>query len=286
MRSTFGSYNAAAPRDEAVLAARAAISDTRQFFVRRFGRFELDALEAPVPVLVHPVSLADWDRLGSTHARYFAGAFWDGRMVVLGEGTPAGVRVDGRSWANAATSRDLVAHELAHAVLDRLAGLIYRRESGALSEAFADIMAAAVDCASASDGRGSAATSYLIGDDVTAGGVRSLSSPAMHGNPDHYSGMAAGGDVHSNSTIASHAFYLAVEGGANATSGLTVEGVGAAHRDLVEKTFYRAFVYMLPSGATFDIAREATIQSARDLYGAGSPAARAIEQAWTAVGVR
>jgi Zn-dependent metalloprotease len=43
---------------------------------------------------------------------------------------------------------------------------------------------------------------------------------------------------------------------------------------------------MLPAGASFDTARAATIQSARDLYGDGSVAARAIEQAWTAVGVR
>ena len=42
---------------------------------------------------------------------------------------------------------------------------------------------------------------------------------------------------------------------------------------------------MLPSNATFSSARAATIQAARDLYGAGSAAERAITQAWTAVGV-
>jgi len=205
---------------------------------------------------------------------------------VLGEGTPAGVRVGGRTWANAAASLDLVAHELSHAVLDHAAGLIYRGESGALAEAFADIMAAGVAFASEADGNGTAGAGYLIGDDATAGGVRSLSNPAMHGHPDHYGGMAAAGDVHSNSTIASHAFYLAIEGGTNRTSGLPVEGVGAAQRDQIEKAFYRAFVYLLPSSADFHTAREATIQSARDLYGADSDAARAIEQAWTAGGVR
>ena len=183
-------------------------------------------------------------------------------------------------------SLDLVAHELSHAVLDRAAGLVYRGESGALSEAFADIMASAVAFASADGDAGPAGAGYLIGDDATAGGVRSLSNPAMHGHPDHYSGMAAGGDVHVNSTIVSHAFYLAVEGGTHRTSGLTVDGVGAASRDQIEKAFYRAFVYLLPSAAGFDTAREATIQSARDLYGAASAAARAVEQAWTAVGVR
>jgi Zn-dependent metalloprotease len=37
--------------------------------------------------------------------------------------------------------------------------------------------------------------------------------------------------------------------------------------------------------ATFSIARAATIQAARDLYGVGSAAERAVTQAWTAVGV-
>ena len=235
---------------------------------------------------MHPVSLAEWDRLGSSCVRYFAGAFWDGRMVVLGEGTPEGAYVDGRAWSNAALSLDLVAHELSHAVLDRAAGLIYRGESGALSEAFADIMASAVAFASSVDGRGRAGSGYLIGDEATAGGVRSLSDPALHGDPDHYGGMAPDSDVHAHSTIASHAFYLAIEGGTHRTSGLVVEGVGASNRDQIERAFYRAFVYMLPSGATFEIAREATIQSAHDLYGAESAAVRAIEQAWAAVGVR
>jgi thermolysin len=179
-----------------------------------------------------------------------------------------------------------VAHELSHAVLDQGAGLIYRGESGSLSEAFADIMTSAVAFATAADGRGQSGAGYLIGDDATAGGVRSLSNPALHGDPDHYGGMAAGGDVHSSSTIASHAFYLAIEGGTHRTSGFVVEGVGASNRDQIERAFYRAFVYMLPSAATFETAREATIQSANDLYGAQSAAVRALEQAWTAVGVR
>ena len=93
------------------------------------------------------------------------------------------------------------------------------------------------------------------------------------------------GGVHLNSTIASHAFYLAIEGGTNRTSGLTVQGVGAASREQVEKVFFRAFVFMLPSNATFSVARAATSQAARELYGAGSAAERAVTQAWTAVGV-
>jgi len=49
--------------------------------------------------------------------------------------------------------------------------------------------------------------------------------------------------------------------------------------------FYRAVTQLLPANATFAMARSATIQSARDLYGADSAAERAITAAWTAVGV-
>jgi Zn-dependent metalloprotease len=42
---------------------------------------------------------------------------------------------------------------------------------------------------------------------------------------------------------------------------------------------------MLPTNATFALARIATIQAARDLYGANSNPERAVTQAWTAVGV-
>jgi Zn-dependent metalloprotease len=109
------------------------------------------------------------------------------------------------------------------------------------------------------------------------------------GDPDHYSrrylGPLDGGGVHINSGIPNHVFYLAIEGGTNRTSGLSVQGVGAANREQIEKVVYRAFTLMMPARATFSVARAVTLQSARDLYGAGSAAERALAQAWTAVGV-
>jgi Zn-dependent metalloprotease len=120
-------------------------------------------------------------------------------------------------------------------------------------------------------------------------GYRSFEDPGRFGDPDHYSrrfrGTSDNGGVHTNSGIANHAFYLAVEGGRNRTSGLSVQGVGFAARDQIERAFYRGFVYMLTPQSDFRQARAATLQAARDLHGAGSPAERAIAQAWTAVGV-
>lgn len=95
-----------------------------------------------------------------------------------------------------------------------------------------------------------------------------------------------GGGVHQNSTLFSHAFYLAIEGGRNATSGLSVTGVGAANRAQIEKVFFRAVTQLMPNNASLQTAAAVVIQAAVDLYGAGAPATQAVTQAMTAVGLR
>jgi thermolysin len=116
-----------------------------------------------------------------------------------------------------------------------------------------------------------------------------MADPGAFGDPDHYSirfrGSADNGGVHINSGISNQAFYLAVEGGTNRTSGLGVQGVGAPNREQIERVFFRAYTQMLPANATFAIARTATIQAARDLYPSNTTVERAVTEAWTAVGV-
>ena len=100
------------------------------------------------------------------------------------------------------------------------------------------------------------------------------------------SGSIDGGGVHHNSTIVSHAFYLAIEGGQNATSGVSVTGVGGANRAQIEKVFFRAMTQLMPNNANLQTAAAAVIQAATDLYGPGSAATQAVTQAMTAVGLR
>src|SRR5438132_50946 len=59
-----------------------------------------------------------------------------------------------------------------------------------------------------------------------------------------------------------------------------------ANREQIEKVFFRALTSLIPSNATFALTRAATIQAARDLYGAGGAVERAVTQAWDAVGVQ
>ena len=93
------------------------------------------------------------------------------------------------------------------------------------------------------------------------------------------------GGVHWNSTILSHAFYLAIEGGQNATSGLTAQGVGAANREQIERVFFRAMTEIMPRFADFSTAAAVLCQSARDLFGVNSAVSTAVDQALLAVGL-
>jgi thermolysin len=197
----------------------------------------------------------------------------------------------GRQWNYFSGAIDVVAHELAHGVTDYTSDLVYRNESGALNEAFSDILGTSAEFYYQQAGTGYLKADYLLGEDLTApsAAFRSMADPQAYGDPDHYAkryiGVEDNGGVHHNSGIANHAFYLAIEGGVNRTSGLSVQGVGAANRETIERVFYRAFTQLLPANATFSMARAATLQAARDLYGAGGGAERAVGQAWTAVGV-
>jgi thermolysin len=118
-----------------------------------------------------------------------------------------------------------------------------------------------------------------------------MSNPMEGGYPDHYSlrrhigTPVDDGGVHVNSTIPGHAFYLAVVGGTNRVSGITVQGVGLANMERMERIFYRAFTFFLGPMAQFSDARAATLQAAADLYGQGSVEEVQLRQAWTAVGV-
>jgi thermolysin len=262
--------------DGVVVDAHAHAGTTYDVLSRRFGRRGLDGRDGPILSLVHPARREERGSLAPGYGLYYSSSFWDGRMAVFGEDVPPAL--------------DLVAHELAHGLTDASSRLVYRGEPGALNEAFSDVLATAVEFAAQPPGSGPGQADYRIGEDAAGGGLRSLEDPAARGHADHYDrrfrGAHDNGGVHANATIASHAYFLAVEGGTNRTSGLAVTGVGASRRDEVDKAFYRAFVYMLPPAATFSTARAATLQSARDLYGPASPAERALAEAWTAVGVR
>lgn len=276
--------------DPALVDAHVYSGWTYDYLFKRFNRRGLDGSDLPVINIVHPARREDFELFGTDFPQFFANAGYFGNGVqIYGDGLPddvvlfTGQRVDYLSGAI-----DIVGHEVAHGLTEHLE---YLGESGALTETFSDIIGTSVEFYFQPAGAGRGVRDYQIGEDaVSFGAIRSMSNPAaIAGHPtryqDRYLGPEDNGGVHVNAGIGNMAFFLAIEGGTHPTTGVAVTGVGAANREQIEKVVYRAFTQMLPPRATFSIARAATLQAARDLYGVGSAAETAMAQAWTAVGV-
>jgi len=215
------------------------------------------------------------------------------KWMYFGDGNPA-------TTYPFATALDIVAHEYTHGITDATSNLNYVTESGALNEAFSDIMAVSCEFFQQPEGNGYMKAEWWHGEDIEKNfrPGRSLANPSSvriwaaynYFYPDHYSKRYIlpadidhdGGGVHINSTIPSHWYYLLAHGGKNKTSGISVTGIGLSK---AEKIAYRTWVNYLHPTSNFKSARAASYQAAVDLYGAGSPEAQTVRQAWTAVGV-
>jgi Zn-dependent metalloprotease len=242
---------------------------TYDFFKAKFGRDSFNSSGAALRSSVH-------------FGHEYVNAYWDGSQMVYGDG-------DGVYAGAFARDPDVVVHELTHAVTQYEADLVYQGQSGALNEAFSDIMAAAADAHGAGGVR--AATWDLAEGIWTPGkagdAMRYMNDPTRDGQsrdyyPERYTGVEDNGGVHLNSGIANLAFYLTVAGGKHprARTSTVVPALGV---DRASAIYYRALTTYLASDASFQDARNATAQAATDLYGA--EAAAAVHAAWTAVGV-
>jgi thermolysin len=259
------------------------------YYFTRFQRKGMDDRNVEVDSIVHPLARSEASRQPPLVVdSYINNAFYccEG-LLVFGDG-------DGQRFTFLAGGFDVVAHEWTHGVTDFTSQLIYQDESGALNEAFSDIMATTMEFHYQPVGSGRDQADWLIAEDVylaAPGFLRSLTNPGAGGEPDHYSQRRFigtpidDGGVHFNLTIATHAFYLAVAGGTNRTSGINVPGVGMANMERIERVFYRAFTLLMAPSSRFFDARRATLQAASDLFGGGSTERAQVELAWNAVGV-
>jgi thermolysin len=270
-------------RDGAVVDAHAYSGYTYDYYFKRHGRRGLDDRGLAAINFVHILP----------RSAEFNNAYYDpvDQSMNYGDG-------DGVTFNFFSSSLEVVAHELTHGVTDFSSGLVYLNESGALNEAFSDIMGMSVEWYFEPPGQGRQRADWIGGEDLYmnfGGFIRSYENPRAGGDPDHYSIRCRppvctedfdNGGVHINSGIANHAFYLMIQGGINRTSGVAVQGVGTAQMAQIESVFYRAFVFYLVPSSNFHAAREATLRAARELYGEGSVAERTVRQGWDAVGVQ
>ncbi|MFK7972333.1 MAG: PKD domain-containing protein [Bacteroidia bacterium] len=206
-------------------------------------------------------------------------AFWNGQAMIFGDG-------DGQN-SNPFVSPDIVAHEFVHGITDNTAQLLYSGESGALNEMFSDVFGVLAESWIRQQ-----PVEWVIGAELRRqGGIRSLEDPNRFNHPDTYQGVfwfagaADNGGVHTNCSVGNHWFYLLSQGGQGVNdlgNHFQVQAIGAD--DAAEIAFRTLTVYLTPS-SNFANARFFSIQAAEDLHGACSPEARAVAEAWQAVGV-
>ncbi|MGW7256263.1 M4 family metallopeptidase [Streptomyces sp. NPDC054834] len=217
-------------------------------------------------------------------------AFWDDSCFCMtygdGDGTTFGPLV----------ALDVAGHEMTHGVTSKTAALTYSGESGGLNEATSDILGTLVEWyANNPTDKGD----YLIGERIVRSGfgkaaLRFMDKPSKDGSSaDYWSSSVGNLDVHYSSGVANHFAYLLAEGSGAKTingvsydsptsNGSTVTGIG---RDKLGKIWYRALTVYMTSSTNYAGARTATLNAAKDLYGAGSAEYNAVAAAWSAVNV-
>jgi Zn-dependent metalloprotease len=254
----------AAVKDKAVNEAFDGAGLTYDFYFQILQRNSIDGKGMRLDSSVH-------------YGKLFNNAFWNGRQMTYGDG-------DGKLFTGFTGAVDVIAHELTHGVTQYAVpggGLVYDGQSGALNESVSDVFGTVVKQWSLKQSPDQA--DWLIGAGIMTPAVgKALRSMREPGNtaltwsgddqPGHMSGYVSGGDVHTNSGIPNHAFYLAAT------------RLGANTWEKAGPIWYRALSLLTPE-ATFADAAMATAQAAELLYGAGSGEADAVRAAWREVGV-
>ncbi|WP_079504544.1 M4 family metallopeptidase [Mesobacillus jeotgali] len=254
--------------DRAAVDAHYNSEKVYDYFLNEHGRNSLDGKGMAIISKVH-------------YGKNYNNASWNGRWMTYGDG-------DGKFMISLSAGLDVAAHEMTHGVITHSANLVYRNQSGALNESFADVFGALVDDSDWEMGED------IMAPEAKANGstvLRSLSNPngvivsneqrraySTNGGvyPDHMDEFyhmpvtVDGGGVHVNSSITNHAAYL------------IAQDLG---REKLGKIYYRALTVYLTPDSNFSDARKAIVQSAIDLYGEGSEEEAAAKSGFDAVGI-
>lgn len=255
--------------DDDVNQAYDAAIDTYKLYREVYGRDSVDGNGLTLISTVH-------------HQRNFNNAFWNGEQMAYGDG-------DGVLFKSLTGSLSVIGHELSHGVVEFSGGLVYRDQSGALNESFADVFGCLVT--QYQRGQSAAEADWLIGDgilgpDINGEALRSLRAPGEAYNdsmlgrdPQPYhmdfyiNTQSDNGGVHLNSGIPNHAFYLLSQ----LLGGNAWEKAGQIWYDTMQE-INNPF-------ATFNDWADKTVEVARDRYGTGSLEAIFTRRAWRLVGV-
>ncbi|MFK4110995.1 M4 family metallopeptidase [Streptomyces sp. NPDC002176] len=273
-------------RDSAAADAQFGITKTLDFYKSTFNRAGITNRGTAARAMVH------W-------GRKVGNAFWDPACgcMLYGDGD--------NMIKKPLVVLDVTGHELTHGVVDATAKLeptyVDARgnqygEPGSLNESLADIFGSNVEFYA---DNAKNPPNYLVGEKLGLSQkfLRRLDRPSLdklEGTVDYWSTATYDTEVHAGSGVSSHAYYLLAEGsGKKRIGGVSydsptydggaVKGIG---RTKATAIFYRALTRYMVSTTDFHDARVATLNAARDLYGASSTEYRTVDRAWAAVNVK
>ena len=203
----------------------------------------------------------------------YKNAYWNGKEVVLGNGYPKAL--------------DILGHEFTHGLTEHTSGLVMRGQSGALNEAFSDIMGTAIEAEKLEKEEKSPNWKWVT--------ISREARSARLSEPKKFKELFGSGDTHSdpeklsewdatcadnlgvhiNSTIMSHAFYLIAE---------KFIALGGSIHEVTER-FLTAFATYLTQNSTLEDARAGVLTVMTEYYGEESPEYEAAVAAFNTVGL-
>ena len=226
-------------------------SEVMTFLKDHFGRNGLDGKGAKLDVVVHARDPQFGGKMNN--------AYWDGQAgkMYIGDG-------DGRTFTPLGQAKDIIAHEVGHAILESEITMGFNGQEGALHESFGDVIGALVD-----------SDDWQIGEDAYTPGqkgdaLRDMSKPERYKHMSEVKGGPNSGEPHLLADIP------------NLAAVRVAEKIG---REEMGKVWYEGFTEHLKDNGKFSDAAAATLKAAELLYGAGSSQVAAVTDAWTSVGV-
>ncbi|HNW89828.1 MAG TPA: M4 family metallopeptidase [Bacteroidales bacterium] len=250
--------NVNAQLDEAATDAHWATEMTYDYYLINHSRNSLDNNGFALYSYIH-------------YDQAYGNAFWNGLCMTYGDGENN----------NPFCALDICAHEMTHGLDEYTANLDYADESGAMNEGFSDVFGTAVEFYAKP-----AQANWTCGENIGIV-IRNLQDPNLSGNPDTYLGdyWDFAQEVHANSTVLSHWYYLICQGGSGTNDNNDAYSVTGIGMDKASDIAFRMLTVYLTNTSDYMDSRFYAIISASDLYGFCSPEVASVTNAMYAVGI-
>ncbi|MFI8321237.1 M4 family metallopeptidase [Streptomyces sp. NPDC085529] len=210
-------------------------------------------------------------------------AYYDGTKTTYGRN---------QNGTNQLTGIDVVAHEYGHEIFDRTPGSAgSSNENGGMNESTGDIFGALTEHYANNPND---TPDYTVGEELNFTGnnqpIRNMYNPSLINNdPNCYTQLTSGTEVHAAAGPQNHWFYLLAEGsnpgGGKPNSPICSGGPSSVTGIGIQKAgkIFMGALLMKTSSWNHPAARRATLTTAKNTYGATE--CNAVKAAWNAIGV-